>query len=119
MLLGLTDMGYDTDTWMIDATHLKTHRTALSPALTKGGMNSKQNAGTDAAGRTVRMFLRAGQRSDYIGALTPLAELPAAEHMLADHGYDADWNREAPEGKGITPCIPSCKLLTPHDETRY
>ena len=31
-------------------------------------MNSKLHAVTDAAGRPLRMFLTAGQRSDYIGA---------------------------------------------------
>ena len=52
MLLELAGQGGRTDTLMIDATHLKTHRTASSPGLkkggrgrligrTKGGMNSK------------------------------------------------------------------------------
>jgi transposase len=85
-------------------------------------MNSKLHAVTDAAGRPLRMFLTAGQRSDYIGARALLDDLPPAEHMLADRGYDADWYREAPEDKGITPCIPSRKnrkVPIPHDEARY
>nr|WP_290919210.1 IS5 family transposase [Hyphomonas sp. 34-62-18] len=133
MLLELADQGGGTDTLMIDATHLKTHRTASSLGLkkggggrligrTKGGMNSKLHAVTDAAGRPLRMFLTAGQRSDYIGARALLDGLPPAEHMLADRGYDADWYREALEDKGITPCIPSRKnrrVPIPHDEARY
>lgn len=37
MLLELADQGSETDTLMIDATHLKTHRTASSLGLKKGG----------------------------------------------------------------------------------
>ncbi len=38
MLLELPDQGDDTDTLMIDATHLKMHRTASSLGLKKGGV---------------------------------------------------------------------------------
>ena len=38
MLLELADQGGETDTLMIDATHLKTHRTAMSMAVKKGGV---------------------------------------------------------------------------------
>ena len=38
MLLELADRGGDTETLMIDATHLKTHRTASSLGLKKGGV---------------------------------------------------------------------------------
>ena len=89
---------------------------------TKGGMNSKLHAVTDAFGRPLRMFLTAGQRSDYIGARALLDVLPPAEHMLADRGYDANWYRKALEDKGITPRIPSRKgrkTPIPHDEDRY
>ena len=38
MLLGMANQGARTDTLMIDATHLKTHRTASSLGLKKGGV---------------------------------------------------------------------------------
>ncbi len=38
MLLELADRGVASDTLMIDATHLKTHRTASSLGLKKGGV---------------------------------------------------------------------------------
>ena len=38
MLLELADQGGVTDTLMIDATHLKTHRAATSMRLKKGGV---------------------------------------------------------------------------------
>ena len=85
-------------------------------------MNSKLHTVTDAMGRCLRMFLTAGQRSDYIGARALLNVLPLAEHVLADHGYDANWYREALEDKGITPCIPSRKgrkVSILHDQNRY
>ena len=85
-------------------------------------MNSKLHAVTDALGRPLRMFLTAGQRSDYIGTRSLLDALPSAKHMLADRGYDAAWYREALEDKGIKPCIPSRKgrkVPIPHDAARY
>lgn len=85
-------------------------------------MNSKLHAITDAACRPLRMFLTAGQRSDYIGAPALLDAHPPAEHMLADRGNDADWCREALENKGSKPCIPSRKnrkVPISHDEARY
>jgi transposase len=35
--------------------------------------------------------------------------MPAAEWLLADRGYDADWYREALKDKGIRVCIPGSK----------
>ncbi len=76
---------------------------------TKGGMNYKLDAVTDATGRPIRMFLSAGQCSDYIGARALLEALPPAKYMFADRGYDADCYREALEVKGIKPCMLSRK----------
>ena len=60
---------------------------------TKGGLNSKLHVVTDAKGRPIRMFLSAGQTSDYIGARALLSSIPPAGALLADCGYDADWFR--------------------------
>ena len=62
---------------------------------TKGGMNTKLHAVTDAKGRPLRFFMTAGQVSDYTGAAALLGSLPAAEWLIADRGYDADWFRDA------------------------
>ena len=74
-----------------------------------GGLNSKLHAVTDAAGRPIRTYLSGGQTSDHNGARTPVGTLPAAQLLLADRGYDADWFRKALKDKGISPCIPSRK----------
>ena len=73
---------------------------------TKGGLNTKLHAVTDAKGHPLKFFMTAGQVSDYTGAAALLGSLPAAEWMIADRGYDADWFREALKDKGIRPCIP-------------
>ncbi len=53
--------------------------------------------------------MTAGQVSNYTGAAALPGSLPAAEWLLADRGYDADWFRDALEGKGMRPCIPGRK----------
>lgn len=85
-------------------------------------MNSKLHAVTDALGRPIRMFLTAGNVSDYIGARAMMGSLPQANWLLADRGYDADWFRNGLKDMDIEPCIPSRKSrkqVIPHDKTRY
>ena len=49
----------------------------------------------------------AGQRvSDCRGAATVLSDLPDANFLIADKGYDSDWFREALTDLEIEPCIP-------------
>ena len=69
-------------------------------------MNTKLHAVADADGRPIRLFMTAGQVSDYTGAAALLGSLPKAEWLLGDRGYDADWFRDALKDKGIGPCSP-------------
>ncbi len=94
---------------MIDATHLKAHRTASSLrskggpdrrrgrliGRTKYGLDTKLHAVPDGNGEPLRFLLSARQVSDHTGALALLDTLPGADWLLADRGYDADWFREA------------------------
>jgi hypothetical protein len=57
------------------------------------------------ADRLIRMYLSAGQTSDYIGAAALLSTLPKAGMLLADRGYDADLLRNALILLDIQPCI--------------
>ena len=69
-----------------------------------------------------KLFITAGQVSDYIGALALLSSLPKVKWLLGDRGYDADWLREALQDKGIRACIPGRKQRkTPvkYDKRRY
>ncbi len=85
-------------------------------------MNTKLHAVTDAIGRPVTFFMSAGQVSDYTGAAALLRELPEADWLIADRGYDADWFRYALEDKEIKPCIPGRKQRkdpVKYDKRRY
>ena len=89
---------------------------------TKGGLKTKLHAVTDAKGRPLKFFMTAGEVSDYTGAAALLGSLPAAEWMIADRGYDADWFRDALKDKGISPCIRGRKSrgkAVRYDKRRY
>lgn len=52
------------------------------------------------------LLLTEGQVSDYRGAATVLPDLPDADVLITDKGYDGDWFRVALSELGIVPCIP-------------
>lgn len=85
-------------------------------------MNTKLHAVTDTVGWPIRFFMTAGQVSDYTGARALVRRLPAADWLLGDRGYDADWFCEALVGMGISPCIPGRKSrgkAVKYDKRRY
>ncbi len=53
-------------------------------------MNTKLHAVADANGRPLSFFMTAGQVSDSTGAAALLDDMPAAQWLLGDRGYDAD-----------------------------
>ena len=76
----------------------------------------------DGDGKPVALLLTEGQMSDYKGAAILLHQLPKAQEMIADRGYDADWFRAALKAKGIAPCIPpkkNRKDFIPYDAILY
>ena len=76
----------------------------------------------DATGRPLRLYLTAGQTSDYLGTRALLPSIPRAGVLLAGRGYDAGWFRAGLIEHGITPCIPcrkSRRVAIPHDATLY
>lgn len=115
IMMGLAEQAPDNKAISIDVTYLKAHRTAPSLrlkrgcgrliGLTKGVMNIKLHAVTDTSGRPVRLFITAGQVSDYTDPAALMNGLPEAEWLLADRGYDADWFRETLVDKGTKTCI--------------
>jgi transposase len=137
---GLAAASATPKTIMIDATYLKAHRTASSLRVRRGPWAPHRShqrryeyegsperveglrAVTDAEGRPFSFFMTAGQVSDYTGAAALLDDLPKAQWMLGDRGYDADWDRDALQAKGITPCIPGRKsriIPVKYDKRRY
>ena len=136
MMEGPASEGGEEKAVMIDATYQKAHHAASSLRAkrgaddqrgrligrTKGGLNTKLHAVTDAKGRPLRFFMTAGQVSDYTGAAALLRSLPDAEWLIADRGYDADWFRETLRDKGTRPCIPDRKSrgkTVRYDKRRY
>lgn len=68
------------------------------------------------------LLLTEGQMSDHIGAKLLYPDLPQAQTLIADKGYDSDEFRDALEAKGITPCIPprsNRKEAIPFDAALY
>ncbi|WP_163271882.1 IS5 family transposase [Chelativorans alearense] len=129
---GLAGEGPKPERIMIDATHLKAHRTAASLlkkgmfprriGRTKGGLNSKLHTVCDGEGRPIILLLSEGQMSDHKGARLVLDALPPATHLIADRGYDSAWFREQLAARGIEPCIPSSrsrKVPYAYDTTLY
>lgn len=48
--------------------------------------------------------------SDYTGAAALLGDLPKAQWLLGDQGYDADWFRAGPGGKGYQTMHPGAEI---------
>jgi transposase len=71
-------------------------------------MNTKLHTVTDTSRRPIRLFITAGQVSDYTGAAALMNGLPEAEWLLADRGYDAEWFRDTLIDKGTAQNITEC-----------
>ncbi|WP_199861167.1 MULTISPECIES: IS5 family transposase [unclassified Roseovarius] len=99
---------------MIDGSIVKVHRSGQgakggpqSQAIgaSRGGMTTKIVALTDALGNLVDFRLLPGQAHDLRG-VPELIDTLAADHLLADRAFDADWLRTALSERSITPVIP-------------
>ena len=72
-------------------------------------MNSKLHALGDREGRPIRLYLTAGQRSDFKGADGLLPDLTGATSLIADRGHDSNKVRKLLADQGVTACIPAKK----------
>ena len=72
-------------------------------------MNSKPHALGDRQGRPIRLYLTAGQRSDFKGADVLLPGLTGATTLIADRGCDSNKVRKLLADQGVTACIPPKK----------
>ncbi len=84
---------------------------------TKGGMNTKLHAVTDADGRPIRFFITASRDSDYTGAAALLGSLPKADWLLADRDHDAERFTDALKDKGESPASPVGSLAVSPSST--
>ena len=86
---------------------------------TKGGLTSKRPVVCDGKGRPVRLLLSEGPCSDFTGAELLLRDLPQANVLIGDKGYDSNRIRDVVLEQGMTPCIPSRRNRTkrlPHSK---
>ncbi len=117
---------------MIDATYLKATPYCISLRVKKGfrppdrphqrRMNTKLHAIAETNGCPLSFLMNAGQISDYTGAAALLDDMPKAQWVLGDRGYDADWFRDTLQTKGIEPCIPDRRSRNEpvrYDKRRY
>jgi hypothetical protein len=54
--------------------------------------------------------MTAGQITEYTGAAALLNDLPEAQWLLGDRGYDADWIRGALQHKRIETMYPKLEI---------
>ena len=80
-------------------------------------MNTKLHAIADANGRPLSFFMTAGQVSDYTGAAALLDDLPKAQWLLGDRGYDPDWFRDALNARALNPASRVEGLATSRSDT--
>ena len=84
-----------------------------------GGLSTKFHASTDALGNPTRFILTGGEQADCNQAVN-LLEGQAAEAVLADKGYDADYIVEAVREMGAEAVIPPrSHRRTPRDYDKY
>jgi len=57
-------------------------------------MSTRLHAITDQNGRSLSLFITAGQVSDYTDSSALLDSLPAAQWMLENRGNDANWFKD-------------------------
>ena len=79
---------------------------------TKGGLTSKRPVVCDGKGRPVRLLLSEGPCSDFTGAELLLRDLPEANVLIGDKGYDSNRIGAMVLEQGMTPCIPSRRNRT-------
>jgi len=60
----------------------------------------------DALSRQTRLFVSAGQVSDYAVAAALLESFLEADWLQADRGHDANWYSDALKDKEDEPCSP-------------
>ena len=112
----LARRGRSIQTQMIDATHVKAHRSASGGqggehkqaiGRSRGGRNTKIHAVADAKGRLLSILLSGGEAHDCPPAPRLIRRTKAARRLLGDKAYDSVELRHWLHGRGTTPVIPN------------
>lgn len=112
----LAERGRSIRTQMIDATHVKAHRSASGGrggerrqaiGRSRGGRNTKIHAIADAKGRLLSVLLSGGEAHDCPPAPRLIRRTKAARRLLGDKAYDSAELRQWLEGRGTKAVIPN------------
>ncbi|MFB8828372.1 IS5 family transposase [Azotobacter sp. CWF10] len=98
----------------IDGTYAKAHQHSAGArgggaeaiGASRAGRTSKIHLAVDAQGLPVEFQITGGQINDCTAAPGLIEQLPAAEVIVADKGYDSERIREQIEALGARPVIP-------------
>ena len=98
----------------IDRTYAKAHQHSSGAASdqseaigkSRAGNTSKIHLAVDAHGLPVAFDITGGEINDCTAAPELIAQLPLAEVIVADKGYDSERLRQQIEAKGAHPVIP-------------
>jgi transposase len=123
-------LGADEEAVFADSTHTKVHqhangateRAAQAVGTSRGGLNTKIHAVSDALMRlAAKIRLTPGNVSDFTAAPELTGELRDCA-VVEDKGYDSRQNRDTLRAQGCEPCIPSRshnKAPEPYDNHLY
>ena len=90
---------------MIDGNYVKVHQHGTGRWARQRGLTTKLYPAVDAHGMPVRLLATAGTAADCTRAEALLDGI-AAEHLLADRGYDTNAVLAAARACGMAPVIP-------------
>jgi transposase len=112
----LAARGRSTQTQMIDATHVKAHRSASGAkrgnrakgiGRSRGGRNTKIHAIADAKGRLLSVLLTGGEAHVCPPAQRLIRRTKEARKMLGDRAYDSAELRQWLSERGTKPVVPN------------
>ena len=98
----------------IDGSYAKAHQHsagAIGPesqaiGTSRGGLTTKLHLAVDSYGLPIKFKITGGQVHDSVVAPALIAELPQAQAIVGDKGYDSSRIREQVEAQGSTSVIP-------------
>lgn len=104
----------DTEWVFIDASYVRAHQHASGArrgheraiGLSRGGLTTKLHVAADAHGNPIDFEVTGGEVHDSQVAHRLIKKVGAAQHLIADKGYDSEAIRQQAHEAGMNPIIP-------------
>lgn len=104
----------DSEWVFVDGSYVRAHQHASGARIgeeraigrSRGGPTTKLHVAADAHGNPIDFEVTGGEVHDAKVADRIIAKVGAAEHFIADKGYDSEAIREEAKGRGMNPVIP-------------